>query len=40
MKVEGLKSKRSEGVNISIAINNPSSKQDPDKMGICDVREF
>ena len=40
MEVERLKVEGSEGVDVPIAVNDPSAKQNPDKVGVGKVRDF
>ena len=40
VEVYRLKGKGSEGVEIPIAVNDPGAKQNPSKVGVCEVRHF
>ena len=40
MKVEGLKGEGSERVDVSVTVDDPSAKQKPDEVGVCEIRRF
>ena len=39
MEVEGLKGKGSKRVDVPIAVNSPSAKQNPDEVGVCNISD-
>ena len=40
VEVKRLKGEGSKRVDVSIAVNNPGAKQNPDEVGVCNVRDF
>jgi len=40
VEVERLEAECSKGVDVPIAVNDPSAKQNPDKVGVGEVRDF